>query len=47
VQFLAPVVISWVAMRTSFGAGIAPRTFALLAGATVDAAGNQRRPSYV
>src|SRR5580765_7361712 len=36
VQFLAPVVISWVAMRTSFGAGIALAVpFALLAGATV------------
>jgi MFS family permease len=36
VQFLAPVVISWVAMRTSFGAGIALAVpFALLAGAAV------------
>src|SRR5262249_27757837 len=36
VQFLAPVVIGWVAARTSFGAGIALAVpFALLAGATV------------
>jgi len=36
VQFLAPIVISWVAVRTSFGAGIALAVpFALLAGATV------------
>ena len=37
VQFLAPVIISWVAMRTfTFGAGIALAVpFALLAGAMV------------
>jgi hypothetical protein len=36
VQFLAPVVISFVAVRSSFGAGIALAVpFALLAGATV------------
>jgi MFS family permease len=36
VQFLAPVIIGWVAARTSFGAGIALAVpFALLAGATV------------
>jgi len=36
VQFLAPVIIGWVAVRTSFGAGIALAVpFALLAGATV------------
>src|SRR4029079_716219 len=36
VQCLAPVVIIWVAMRTSFGAGIALAVpFALLAGAAV------------
>jgi len=36
VQFLAPVIISWVAIRTSFGAGIALAVpFALLAGAAV------------
>ena len=36
VQFLAPVVITWVAARASFGAGIAlAAPFALLAGAIV------------
>ena len=36
VQFLAPVIIGWVAVRTSFGAGIALAVpFSLLAGATV------------
>ena len=36
VQFLAPVVIAWVASRSTFGAGIAlAAPFALLAGATV------------
>ena len=36
VQFLAPVVITWVASRSSFGAGIAlAAPFALLAGAIV------------
>jgi MFS family permease len=36
VQFLAPVIIGWVAVRTSFGAGIALAVpFALIAGATV------------
>jgi MFS family permease len=36
VQFLAPVVIAWVAVHSSFGAGIAlAAPFALLAGATV------------
>ena len=36
VQFLAPVIISFVAVRSSFGAGIALAVpFALLAGATV------------
>ena len=43
VQFLAPVVIAFVASRSSFGAGIALAVpFALLAGAMrVGAAGNQ------
>jgi len=36
VQFLAPVVIAWVASYSSFGAGIAlAAPFALLAGASV------------
>ncbi|HEV3141061.1 MAG TPA: MFS transporter, partial [Vicinamibacterales bacterium] len=36
VQFLAPVVITWVATRSTFGAGIAlAAPFALLAGAAV------------
>src|SRR5438093_294579 len=36
VQFLAPVIIGWVAARSTFGAGIALAVpFALLAGATV------------
>jgi MFS family permease len=36
VQFLAPVVIAWVAVHSSFGAGIAlAAPFALLAGLTV------------
>jgi len=36
VQFLAPVVITFVASRSTFGAGIAlAAPFALLAGATV------------
>ena len=35
-QFLAPVIIGWVAARSTFGAGIALAVpFALLAGATV------------
>jgi MFS family permease len=36
VQFLAPVIIAWVAVRSTFGAGIAlAAPFALLAGAAV------------
>jgi len=36
VQFLAPVIIGWVAVRSTFGAGIALAVpFSLLAGATV------------